>query len=73
MDLKLEGQQGQNLGRRNVANNQNQEETVEEDSEWGREITKIMGEGNFNKEDVVSIVKCYRVAKSDRLKNVPLL
>lgn len=33
MDLKLEGQQGQNLGRRNVANNQNQEETVEEDSE----------------------------------------
>lgn len=33
IDLKLEGQQGQNLGRRNVANNQNQEETVEEDSE----------------------------------------
>lgn len=37
------------------------------------EITKIMGEGDFNKEDVVSIVKCYRVAKSDRLKNVPLI
>ena len=30
-----------------------------------------MGEGNFNKEDVVSIVKCYRVAKSDRLKKCP--
>lgn len=72
IDLKLEGQQGQNLGRRNVANNQTKRKQLKR-TRNEREITKIMGEGDFNKEDVVSIVKCYRVAKSDRLKNVPLI
>lgn len=59
------------LGRRNAANNQNQEEAVEEDQEWVSEITRITGEVNFNKEEVVGIFRCSGIAASERLQNVP--